>query len=528
MSTNAAKAVGELGPEIEGLTWVFPEQHPDAARPYGTEGGVAIAPDGMMAGIKGPEYRLEEFRTQTGVHEKDVVWLKGLRHERSDPLVGIELELMSVDRSGEPVPVWDSDGKASTTDLDNMIGDHPELFTHTAEVEAGPYENTADLAIGAIKRMQQLHRALPKGAFIDPASAWMTEVPEKKHISNDPYVHLMTELLGPQIKDFIGHGIHTHYDVAPENILTVARYLQLVSHLLNPAGGAPYMHGLLEPPVGEIFDFHSDVDAVKSVEATSPNKSWYSVRYPVRYLASSAGGVAVITQVDQDDVLRLADTNLQSGFISNVSRASGPHRDVRFRYDLAPGRVEFCASDNPIGRMETVQAYTALTWALVETIQDTNEQGDTALEKLHIEYGDLFGSTVDPTEMTPAFERTHRNSIRLGKNGPQTYIENGYGRYIPAHHQMRRLFELVEAGGYPLDPQSQATIELSLRSDLVRRGATFDDYYRTGVGTPADIHHRRAAAMQEAGLSEKAIMRRLSEERVAAFHRYLFAARFHQ
>lgn len=521
---EGAKSVSQLGAEVEGLVWKYPEQHPDAIVPDGTEGGLAVDPEtGDMYGVKHSQYRLPDIQSTPGVHAVDVFPLEGLGHERSEtPHTGIEVELLSVDASGVPYSLRAANGDPVSKSLQDLIGEHPELLRQTAEIDDGPHANPVAAANGVAQKFAMLQKAFPAGALIDPISAWMGERPTAEAITDNPYVHVMVDILGKHVLDFVGHGVHEHYDVGSENIHIVSRYLQIVAPLLN-AGlqAAPYMHNQLNPRISEIFEGHSEVEAFAEIEKNSATTGWHSIRYPTRTLASSRGGVATMVHETQDDLLRFADTNLRTGFVNNVSRAYGPHMDVRPRYDLPPGRVELCVKDNPIGRLETTQAYMELTWAAVRAFEDAAEAGTSALEKLHADYDDIFGAEGNPSEMKTLFERTHRNSIRIAKDGPTTDIEDGHGCYVPVSHQIGQLLKFVRNAGYPVAQEAENAIRASLMSDEVSPHATIQDYYRTGLGTPADYHHARANQLKEAGLNDGQIIRELARERTAAFSSYL-------
>jgi hypothetical protein len=393
---------------------------------------------------------------------------------------------------------------------------------NTAEIDDGPHADSASALRGVLAKFQALQAAIPAGASIDPASAWMGERPGDDMITDNPYVHVMIEKLGSYIREFVGHGVHEHYDVATENIHTVARYLQLVAPLLN-AGlqAAPHMHNETSPHLSEVFAAHPDVDMLREVEARSTSDTWHSVRYPTRSFASTQGGVASMTQSTAEDVMHLADRGMRDGFINNVSRAYGPHTDVRMRYDLAPGRVELCAKDNPLGRLETTAAYMDLTWAFIRAVEDVSERGSSAVEQMHENYDELFGRDPNPTEMSALFERTHRNSMMIAKDGPSAFLEDANGFSTSVGHQMGHLIKFVKDAGYPVDQASVNVIYSSLLSANVGPNATLAEYYATGVGTPADYHHRRTEAMKAAGMSDERIVRTLSQERTAAFGNYL-------
>lgn len=527
MSESGAKTVGESAVSVEaaeGFVWAHPEQHA-TPMPDGREGGLAVDGDGNLWGVKHPLYRLPHLRSMEGVYESDRFRLEGLGHARSDmPHTGVEVELLSVDASGEPSSLRDNSGQPLTDALAELVGEHPELLTYTAEIDDGPHQTPREAARGVFSKFKLLQAALPQGVAIDPASAWMGERPNETAVTKNPYVAVMVQALGEdRIMDFVGHGVHEHYDIATEHIHVVARYLQLTAPLLN-AGlqAAPYLHEQLEPRLSEVFSNHPDVDALREVEDEAASRSWHSVRYPTRAFASPGGGVALdMTHETMNQLLRFADVRLRDGSVNNVSRAYGPHRDVRTRYDLPPGRVEFCAKDNPLGRVETMQAYMELTWAIAKAVEDAAEQGDSALEQLHANFADLFGREANPTEMKPEFEKAHRNSLRLAKEGPLTMVEDGHGCFVPVRHQILRLFDLARSSGYGLSDEAQQTVLSSLRSDLVASGATFDDYYRTGVGTPADYHHRQAQRMADTGLGEKKIIKELAKGRAKAFSGYL-------
>lgn len=522
MSEHSAKTVGSLGPEVCGLEWQYPAQHPNTPQPDGQEGGIAVMRSGQIFGVKASRYRLPELKLVSGVHQNDIFPLQGVTSEGEimDGQVGIEMELLSVDSSGQPATLRNNGGAVLNRELEPIIGEHPELYQYTAEIDDGPHLTTDTVPGGIVKKLRALQAAMPVGMSIDPASAWMDRVPTHEDVTDNPYVRVMVDLLGDHILNFVGHGIHEHYDVDPDYIHIAGRYMQILAPLLN-AGlqAAPYMHGQLQPRLSEIFAGHKDLEPLLEVERASNQAGWYSVRYPTRSLASPSGGVSTMTHETKEEVLRYADQRLRDGVVNNVSRAYGQHGDVRLRYDLPPGRVELCVKDDPLARVETITAYMDMAWAVVGSIETYARAGQ--LEQLHTAFRGLFGSEVDPAEMTPLFERTHRNSLRLAKDGPQAQIEDGHGCFVPTPHLVEQLFDFCDAAAHPISHTSRMIVRGSLQSDQVRTSSTINDYYRTGTGTPADYHKVRASDLRASGMSERAILQQLTKERVQAFSGYL-------
>jgi hypothetical protein len=512
---------------LDGLTWEYPEQHIGDDIATTPNGGLVRDGDRVLHGVKANNYRLPEDRNVEGKYPGDVFRLKGLNSAEGQAVAGYEMELPTYDKSGKPFRLWNEEGQPISDKLAKMIGEHPELWVHTAEIEtADPHSTSTEAATELYLAVRNLFDALPEGVMLDPISAWMDRKPTTEDTTPKPYVGVMIEALGEHILNFVGHGIHEHYDVDPEHILFVAQYLQMLAPYLN-AGlqSAPYMHGDLDPRLSEIFETHSDVELLREIEKESNSPAWASVRYATRYFGSSAGGVRPNAHSSRDEFMRFADRKLRDGEVNNVSRADGPHGDVRQRFDLAPGRVELCVKDNPMGNIQVLKAYMDLTWGVINSLVEVSQMGDEGRNKLHSAFADLFGDKEDPSDMATVYERVHRNSLVIAKNGPHTTVQDSKGNRVDVRHQVERVMDFVKTYKGAIPEESAQIIRATLGDPReLKIGSTPADYYRTNYATPADYIKLAVQTYIEAGMTPESALMQAKIDRMNAFSAYILSA----
>jgi len=535
MNAKAEKLGPQLPIEQLDARWMFDDQH--AAAPGHEPGIIYVVQDGVeeVWAIRDPKYRPHEADTP-GVYAADrVKMVDGVHAAYREPIDGtspqrkwgVEAELNIVGDDNLPFNLY-PDG----IPIEPSLHKHPELWDNTYEVDAGPsksiwlaYEGLQGVIIHTARRLWA------HGAYVDPASARMQDVPGKQQITPNPYVHTMHRVMGDSLFNFVGVGVHEHHDVPVEYQPIVSRYLRLLAPYLNLGlHAAPFGFGEVTPPVGRIMNNAE----LRPFDGRQPT----SIRYLAR-LASENGGVGrPVAHSNLRDALRDSDRELRDGRINNPARHVANHGDVRSRYD-APGkklghmgRIELCVRDTGALRLQTNRAYGELTAAVIDRLVEVASGGEESLAELHRDFAELFGTSYDEDMFTETqLERAHRNSIVMSYDGTRSRVESGTGGLVGAVSQFQKVIAFATKNQQlPLRQQTERTLVSSVQVVPQRAMNAHRDemglpsllgYYNTGIGTPADWMIARARAAQSAGIKGPEVMANCTADRIWAFSQHM-------
>jgi hypothetical protein len=487
---------------------------------------------GNLFAVRTTEYRKPGYENTPGFYETDIVPIVSSIHE--EPYVipegegkyGVEVELHTVGPDLQPANLYLGDGTTIVPDIP------PELYRSTAEIEAGPGKNIVSLYRNHIpQRVGNVALTLSQPQYnmsIDPVAALMQKQPKLSDLTPSEYIEKNLKRLGPELVDFVGHGIHEHHDMHVGYLPKVSRYLRMITPLLN-AGlqSAPFGFGEITPNMYE----HFGNEDLRQYDGKQP----HSVRYLTRFAASTNGGVG--RRVSHDTVGEmLTDMNSamdEHGLPSPV-RVFADHADVRPRIDPPtknidhPGRVEICVKDTSALNFETLAAYGELSDTVLKTLEEVVAGGKKNIGKLHETFPTLFGDTYDKAKYKAVqLEWAHQNSIALAYDGNDAKVTNAIGEVVKIQEQMNALLDFAKSGSTKLSSPAEEIIQRSLKPTnevtevMKKHDYSLEGYYRTGMGTSAAWMIERAEMLRAQGKTDKEIMDDGTRDRTESFKRYL-------